>query len=440
MSSYTIPTDAFSQELQRIRQLITDGQLPAAALALNEAQRTAPQDARVLLLGMRMAQQAGNIEGAITAARRAVAMEPGWAVALVELGTLLSRHGTPEEAMRLARDAVAHEPNDPLVVAAAAGIARICDDKEQTVAWAQRGLTLRSDAVGLRLMLGMALIELGRHADAQPHYEQLAQQMPDDANVHLGLMSCAQTSGDSAAAQQHVDRALALRPEDQNVRYWHAIAHSQTPPTQPANMIASRYNALAADFNEHLVRRLHYRLPGRIAQILKVLHMDLRFNLLDLGCGTGLVGGCVGRIEGHIIGVDLSERMIAEAAKLDVYSRFHRVNLLDAVAHTPAEHYEVITCADALPYVGDLTPVAAGALRVLKPGGHFLFSCEAAQDGEPDLALRPTERYAHRDTAVERICREAGFDDVQIEQLPMLRMEGNAPLPGFLVIARKPTA
>jgi predicted TPR repeat methyltransferase len=440
MSSHAIPNDPFTQELQRIRRLIGEGQLQAAAQALNEAQRRAPRDARVPLVGMRLAQQTGHIEGAITAARRALKLAPGWPVAQLELGTLLSRHGQPEEAMRLARDAVTHEPNDPLVVATAVGIAHACNDKEQMVKWAQRGLELRPDATNLRMLLGRTLIEQGRHADAQPHFAQLEQQLPGDANVHLGLMSCAQASGDSATAQRHADRALAAQPDDQNVRYWHAVAHGQTPPTQPAEVIASRFDAEAADFNEHLVRHLQYRVPGLIGRILKELHPDLRFNLLDLGCGTGLVGGCVGRIEGHIIGVDLSERMIAEAAQLNVYSRFHCVNLLDALRDTPAEHYEAITCADVLTYVGDLVPVAAGALRVLTPGGHFIFSCEATQDGEPDLVLRATERYAHRDAAVERICREAGFDDVQIEQLPVLRMEGNAPLPGFLVTARKPAA
>jgi predicted TPR repeat methyltransferase len=83
--------------------------------------------------------------------------------------------------------------------------------------------------------------------------------------------------------------------------------------------------------------------------------------------------------------------------------------------------------------------VIPGAWRVLNPGGPCLFSCEAAQKGEPDLALRAaTGRYAHRDTAVERLCREAGFTDIQIEQLPALRMEKGQPLPGFLVTARKP--
>ena len=115
--------------------------------------------------------------------------------------------------------------------------------------------------------------------------------------------------------------------------------------------------------------------------------------------------------------------------------------MLDALRETPADHYEAITCTDVLVYVGELAPVIPNALRILKPGGHFIFSCEAAGEDEADLVLREaSNRYAHKASAVERQCREAGFDAVTIEHLPTLRMEGGQPLPGFLVTARKPLA
>jgi len=446
MLDSTIPDDPFTQELQRIRQLIGQGQLQPAALALNEAQRRSPQDARVPLLGMRLADAAGNVKGAIQAGRRALALAPNWPVAMLELGARLV-HGNQveqaarDEAMHLASSAVALEPDDPVVLHNAAAIAQASSQKEQALAWRERAHAQRPDDAQLRFALGRSLLEFRRHADAQPHFEWLAQRFPDSSSAALGLLDCALAAGDSATARQCADRALAAAPDDPGVRYWHTVAHGGTPPTQPSDSIANLFDGYAPGFEENLVRDLHYRVPGRIARILNQLHPDRRFNVLDLGCGTGLVGACLGRIEGHIVGVDLSERMIDLASQFGVYSKFHQVNLLDALTHTPSDLYEAITCADVLVYVGDLAPVVPGALRVLKPGGHFIFSCEAAQEGEPDLVLRhPSNRYAHRDSAVERLCREAGFADIQIEQLPVLRMENQVPLPGFLVTARKPVA
>ncbi|HWP12816.1 MAG TPA: SAM-dependent methyltransferase, partial [Ramlibacter sp.] len=70
---------------------------------------------------------------------------------------------------------------------------------------------------------------------------------------------------------------------------------------------------------------------------------------------------------------------------------------------------------------------------------HFLFSCELAREDEADLVLRPTNRYAHKASHVESMCRAAGFEQVTIETMT-LRYEKNEPVEGFLVIARKPGA
>ena len=212
------------------------------------------------------------------------------------------------------------------------------------------------------------------------------------------------------------------------------------PTTQPPEVVTSIFDDYAPSFDLHLVRGLKYQTPKVVADALLACFPDRKFNLLDLGCGTGLVGVYLGRIDSHIIGVDLSEKMIEQAARHGIYSRFHHINVLDALRETPADHYEAITCTDVLVYVGDLTPVIPNALRILKAGGHFIFSCELATEDEADLVLRPSQRYAHKASAVERLCREAGFVDVQIEHLPTLRMENNQPLPGFIVTARKPAA
>jgi ubiquinone/menaquinone biosynthesis C-methylase UbiE len=73
------------------------------------------------------------------------------------------------------------------------------------------------------------------------------------------------------------------------------------------------FDSYAERFDQHLVGALQYRVPRRVAESLKAKHPDGRFNLLDLGCGTGQVAAYLGRIQGHIIGVDLSDKMIEQA-------------------------------------------------------------------------------------------------------------------------------
>ena len=103
MSTFKIPQDAFTQELQAIGRMIDKDQLRKAATSLNLARAERPADARVLLMGMRLAQKAGNLPMAIKSARQALQMEPTWHVPMIELAQMLSQSHQAEEAMTLAR-------------------------------------------------------------------------------------------------------------------------------------------------------------------------------------------------------------------------------------------------------------------------------------------------------------------------------------------------
>ncbi|MDO5289124.1 MAG: tetratricopeptide repeat protein [Pseudomonadota bacterium] len=437
MSQHTIPNDPFTQLLQRIRQQIAQGQLQEAAQALNAAQAQRPRDARIALLGMRLAEQGGQLDGAVQAARRAVALEPQWPVALIELARLLVNQGAYAEAMQHARQAVAQAAQDMQVLRMALGVAGKAVEREQAVAWARQALAIDPDDVMVRLVLAQQLLDLQDFGPSRQAYEDVLAREPGRYEAQLGLVSLLHQAGQASDARRLADELLARHPDDEQVRYWHGMAHGQAPQLPPT-MVAEMFDRQAASFDAHLVRDLQYRVPQLAADRLLALYPDRVFNLLDLGCGTGLLGMCLGPIRGHMIGVDLSEKMIDQAIRHRVYSRFHIVNLLDALRDTPSAHYEAIACLDTLIYVGDLAPVIPDALRILKPSGHFIFSCETAAEDEADWVLRPSNRFAHKASHVQRLCREAGFDDVRIEQLPSLRLEAGQPVPGFLVIARKP--
>jgi predicted TPR repeat methyltransferase len=447
MLDTTLSADPFSQRLARIRQQIEEGRLREAAEALNQVQKEAPADARVPLVGMRLADAVGNLKGAIQAARRALTLAPGWPVAQVELAQLLVRAGGAgemQEAVELARQARAADPDHEQLVVSAVNVAHAAHDEGLALQWADEALERLPNHAGLHLFVGRLLAAQGRDAQALPHLRQAHDLNPGQTAPLLALLQAASALSDAAAARNWADRALALAPQDEQVRYWHAVAHGQTPATQPAAVVRALFDHYPADYDQHMAGNLHYRAPERIAALLREKFPDRRFNLLDLGCGTGFVGACLGRSKGHIIGVDLSQPMLDQAARRGVYARLHHVNLLDALAETPGDLYEAMTCADVLPYVGDLTPMLPNVLRVLKPGGWLLVTGEAAREDEGDSAagfvLRASNRYAHRTADVERQLRAAGFANVTLEALPELLREGGAPLAGFLAMAQKPAA
>ena len=104
--------DQFTRDLMHIDNLILKRDLHSAAAALNTATRTRPTDPRVFLLGMRLAEAAGNANGAIDMGKRAIALNPTWHVSVTEMAMLLSRLNKHAEAVEQVRTAVALSPRN----------------------------------------------------------------------------------------------------------------------------------------------------------------------------------------------------------------------------------------------------------------------------------------------------------------------------------------
>ena len=230
---------------------------------------------------------------------------------------------------------------------------------------------------------------------------------------------------------------LAMDPANEEYKFYFDIARGLTPKTMPVAVVSGLFDGHAAGFDRHVVLQLQYKLPRDVAQMINLWHPDRKGDVLDLGCGTGLLGACLGPIEGVLVGVDLSGDMIAQATRHRVYDRFHQVNLLNALQATPENLYHVITALDVLIYVGSLEAVIPNAYRILLPGGRLVFSCEAGGDGEADYTLQSNYRYTHQHSYVQRLLAQAGFEDIVIEDR-VLRLEANQPVASFLVTARKP--
>ncbi|HEX7916976.1 class I SAM-dependent DNA methyltransferase [Rudaea sp.] len=224
---------------------------------------------------------------------------------------------------------------------------------------------------------------------------------------------------------------------DEDVRrFREAVARGETPRTQPAALVAELFDGLAERFEKHLVGRLQYRVPHRVADIMLGRYPDRKLDLLDLGCGTGLLGLCLGRLDGDLVGIDLSARMLDQARPLGIYSELRLGDALAELRSTPAARYGCIAACDVFIYVGDLSDFIPDAFRALRSGGVLIFSCEEASAAEGELRLRASGRYAHSRASIASLCRDAGFAACTFEDI-VLRLEADSPIAGYIATAEK---
>jgi predicted TPR repeat methyltransferase len=237
-------------------------------------------------------------------------------------------------------------------------------------------------------------------------------------------------------AVQDAQALLAIEPANEEHEFYLAIAQGETPQTQPATVISHLFNDLAPHYDEIWSEALGYTLAHDVAKLINSWHPVRDADVLDLGCGTGQLGAAMGRIDGVMVGVDLSQAMLERATQRKVYDSFHQVNLLDALQATPESLYHIIAALDVFNYVGNLDAAIPNALRILVPGGRLVFSCETGANDGASYTMNNTYRYSHQRSYVQGLLKKAGFKDIELHDR-VLRRESDEPVHGFLVMAAK---
>ena len=430
----------FIVALKGIEQLVNEGKLKDAAEKLNLLGRTASHDPRLFLLGSRLAQAAGNPAGTLQAARKAHQLAPTWPVATIRLAKTLEDQKEAAEAVKMAGDAIEQATQqatlDVGLLSNAAAIAQRQNQLPLAIKWLGQAETMSPGDFIIRLQAARAFEAANNYAEAVDRYSSLLEQFPLNADLLYSRMHVFFRSKQMEQAVTDAQALVDLDPDNEKNRFFLAVARGENPGNQPPEVIATLFDGYAERFDQHLVVTLKYHLPKDVAQMILGWHPDRKGDVLDLGCGTGLLGVCLGRLEGVMVGVDLSNEMIEKAAQHNVYDKFHLVDVVAAVKATPANQYHVIAALEVFVYIGDLSEVVPNALRVLVPGGHFVFSCEAADADEPEFSLQETFRYTHQRSYLQRLMDEAGFEDISVEERSV-RMHAGKPVNGLLVIGKK---
>ena len=266
-----------------------------------------------------------------------------------------------------------------------------------------------------------------------------------------------ETAGERAAAAEAFAEALRLDPADRLGASLKlgllGAAHAIDAP--PSAFVETLFDQYADRFDKALVERLAYRVPDLIAEALSAAGATRFAHVLDLGCGTGLMGERLRRCASFLDGVDISGGMLKKAEAKRIYDRLSRQDLQtfdpDAFdAGSPGEAAaasatgpgarsgvpaDLVVAADVFLYMGALDRIVATIATMLAQGGLFAFSVER-HDGPEPLVLRPSRRYAHSEAPLRDLLASAGFTILSLDAHP-IRMDRGEPIEGLIVVARK---
>ena len=416
---------------------------PEAAIAACDAGLARDADRAALLVCRARAHgRLGRMEAALADAAEAVAAAPRDEAARTVLGQALLAKGRHEEALAVLGELWREAPDDAsraLRLADALLAARAHDAVEELTNWLQildlaplqrqqagslaaQNALKRGDAADAlaRARTGLATHE----AAGEPRWVAALHSIAGHALIGLHR---------AAEARTHILAAHRLMPGDQYLAHLAATAGAATPDRASDDYVRHLFDGYAAGFEQSLLG-LGYRAPGLILHLLdELLPAGPLGDVLDLGCGTGLMGVVLhDRLGAGLRGVDLSGAMLAEAAAKGVYTALVKTDI-DGWLARDTNRYQLVLAADVFCYFGALGNTLSALRQRLLPGGLLFFTVEAGADGE--WSLLPSGRYRHGEAGLRRALAAAGLQVLALRH-EVLRYEHGEPLNGFLLAAR----
>lgn len=284
----------------------------------------------------------------------------------------------------------------------------------------RQAVLIAPDTPELSYNLALILKSLGEYEQALDlmfHAYYLAPNH-DDWNLNLAETLILLHRSEPEKAQRICENWHNKMPENPVVNHLRAVFDGRQDTAE------KEYNRLLFDnfaaTYEQTLTDIGYKVVDKIAE----LYAPIRGLIIDLGCGSGLVGAKLKTADNRFIGVDISANMLQLARAKDVYDDLICCDLSEYLQTKPAQAATFIA-ADVFCYFGALDSLFSGCYP--QP---LIFSVETSSQCT-DFMVQDNGRYKHNPQYIKCLLRQAGYQKIEAHELT-LRQENSAPVAGML--------
>lgn len=372
--------------------------------------------------------------------RRAEKTAPADALALHEEGVKSFLAGHSEKGASLIAQAIAADGQKPDFHYNLAIILKAQGKLKQAAASYQRAVALKPDYADAHNNLGNIWKELGETGKARASFQRALEIKPGNPGTHYSLGLLFSDAGEEDEAVRHLQLCLASDLEDSRgarhllARMGRALAPEQTSPAQVLKIydVRSRFWDQESSYFAHRL----------VADALRAHAPQTGLDILDIGCGTGLVGAAVRASARRLDGVDLSPAMLEKAKAKGIYGRLEQADIIAFLA-AHRQSYDAVLGAAALIHFGSLEGVLKAAAHALRENGLFIFTLFAGEAEDFTAAanqrLAQSGCYTHRAAYIEHLAPRCGFSVLELKQVVHEQDQDGNPVPGLVAVLRRET-
>ena len=320
---------------------------------------------------------------------------------------------------------------------------RLSGRAAEAVGVLRRGLDCEVDDYRLHDELGMALVALNRQEEAIGSFMTALRLKPDFDEACNKIASAFADRGLHEPAADWFSRARQMNPLETKYLYLYGCSlialHKRERAAEildewmkskPGNPIArhlagaalgsrsitkaspeyirAHFDTFADGFDNNLIR-LNYCGPDLI---VRALFSSCRCAGERLGYFGRRLWHGIGRprIEATFSSIGrrrfvLGHVEYCQAAQ--IYDELIQIDIFDYLRNHPQE-FDVVSAADVLTYIGDLTEFFHQTAVALRPGGRVVVAVEALKT-DSDFRLNPSGRFSHSQDYLQRAMADSGF-------------------------------
>ena len=304
----------------------------------------------------------------------------------------------------------------------------------------QQAILVNPGFIDARYNLGNLYWDIDDREHALPCFLKVLETNPGHARSHDKLGTYYMENNDHDKAMAHFKSYLGLDDKDEcgvelKIAYLNKALEDQTLPLKiPDQLVRETYEKKAHSWDTDINReKMEFLGPQHIKEAFEKIYTQSHdLDILDLGCGSGLCGEFLQNHSQTLIGVDLSQHMLAKAREKDIYNTLVNNDIVQYL-NSSDTMFDVITGSGILIFFGDLEVLLNTIKLKLKPGGRFIFTLYKSK--ENNIEVRENIHFAHSADYVQNTAHKYGLKPELISDITH-EFDYGKPQPGLIVVLK----